>query len=275
MEKWQCRWSPTLGELEDTHQKVWGTRDYADNFIDNEKPAVFFGLYGLPDFYTLWRHKGIKEVLWAGSDILHFRDGYWLEDDGAIRLDPKALAYWLSRNCGHWVENEVERRALLDCGIFPRVCPSFLGDVKKFKVSYKPSKKPKLYTSVSGDNFQMYGWHKINEAAANYPNIEFHLYGSNNFRCEKENVFVHGRVPKEQMNEETSKMQGALRLTEFDGFSEILAKSILWGQWPISLIEYPYMLKVSELDKLKNKTKPNLEGREYYLKNINKYPWVL
>jgi hypothetical protein len=271
MQKWQCRWSPTLGELEDTHQKIWGTDDYTDD----ERPTVFFGLYGLPDFYTLWRHKGVKEVFWAGSDILHFRDGYWLEDNGVIKLDSKALACWLSRNCGHWVENEIERRALLECGIFPRVCPSFLGDIKKFKVSFKSSKKPKVYTSVSGDNFLMYGWNKINDLAVCNPEIEFHLYGSSNWKNDSKNVFIHGRVPKEQMNEETERMQGAIRMTEFDGFSEIIAKSILWGQWPISLIEYPYMLKVSELYQLKNITKPNLEGRNYYLRNLNKFPWVL
>ena len=76
-EKWQCRWSPTLGALEEGHQDIWGTDDYTDI----ERPTVFFGVYGLPDFYTLWRHKGKKAILWAGTDIQHFRKGYWLEDN--------------------------------------------------------------------------------------------------------------------------------------------------------------------------------------------------
>ena len=76
--KWQCKWSPTLGELEATHQEVWGTSDY----VSDETPTVFFGLYGLPDFYALWRHKGRKCILWTGSDIRHFRDGYWLDEKG-------------------------------------------------------------------------------------------------------------------------------------------------------------------------------------------------
>ena len=55
---------------------------------------------------------------------------------------------------------------------------------------------------------------------------------------------MHGRVAQEVMNEEIKEMQGALRLTEMDGFSEILAKSILWGQWPVSLIKYSHILNI-------------------------------
>ena len=89
-EEWACRWSPTLGALEDTHQNVWGTHDYFPDSLSH--PAVFFGLYGLPDFYVMWRHKGRKCILWAGTDIIHFRNGYWLDPEGTIRLSPSPLA---------------------------------------------------------------------------------------------------------------------------------------------------------------------------------------
>ena len=82
------------------------------------------------------------------------------------------------------------------------------------------------------------------------------------------NVFVHGKVPKEQMNEEIKHMQGGIRLLKHDGFSEIIAKSILWGQWPISAIPYSYTV-----DKPMTKSEPNIEGRNYYRKILNNYPW--
>ena len=44
------------------------------------------------------------------------------------------------------------------------------------------------------------------------------------------------------------------QIVEFEGFSEIIAKSILWGQKPISLIKYNY-------------------DRESLFKVLNKYPW--
>lgn len=266
---WQCRWSPTLGALEDTHQNIWGTCEYTNP----HRPTVFFGLYGLPDFWALWRHRGRRAILWAGTDILHFENGYWLDEVGSIKVSPKPLATWINKFCENWCENEVEWLKLKKLGIKAEICPSFLGDVKQFAVSFRPGNK--VYTSVSGDNFEQYGWHLIEDLAFNNPEVEFHLYGNiGPFVWGRwPNIFVHARVPKEQMNEEIKGMQGALRLTKFDGFSEILAKSVLMGQWPISLIKYPGMLSLDQLGEIVDKTEANLEGREHYLRTLNKYPW--
>jgi len=269
------RWSPTLGALEDTAENVWGTTEYEG---DRDEPTVFVGLYGLPDFYALWRHRGKKWIFWCGSDITHFINGYWLEEGGAIKVDPKPLAEWINKNCESWVENLVEYKALKGIGIESKICPSFLGDVNNFPSSYQWSDRPKLYTSVSGDDFELYGWNKISNLANQNENMEFHLYGNKknpNIPTIYHNVIVHGRVPKEQMNEEIKNMQGALRLVKFDGFSEIVAKSVLMGQWPVSLIPYPFMFPVEQIGLLKNQKYPNTEGRNHYLKTLNCFPWNL
>lgn len=267
MKKWQCRWAPSLGELESTHEEVWGTHPY----VNVDDPTVFFGLYGMKDFMTLNNHKGEKAILWAGSDIRHFINGYWLDEDGKVRIDNKSLAKWINDYCENYVENTVEYEVLKKCGIESKIIPSFLGDINKFDITFKPGNK--VYTSISGDNFELYGWDKIPKLAKENPDIEFHLYGSDIIRLNLPNIVNHGRVPKEQMNAEIKEMQGALRLTEFDGFSEIIVKSILMGQYPISLIEYPYLLKPTEIREILNKKEPNLKAREYYLSIINKYPW--
>jgi hypothetical protein len=137
---------------------------------------------------------------------------------------------------------------LKDIGIESKIVPSFLGDINKFDISFIKTDPVKLYTSVSGDDFDLYGWYDIQEIAEKNPDVEFHLYGNKrDFNISANNVFVHGRVSKEQMNEETKSMTGALRLTEFDGFSEILCKSILWGQYPVSRIKYPFMFGVDDI----------------------------
>lgn len=267
------RWAPSLGALEDIPEKIWGVKKY-DPEKHMHEPTVFCGLYGLPDFYALWRHKGKKYVWWTGTDITHFKKGYWLDDVGKIKMDYRALAEWINKNCECWVENEVESIALLSLGIYSQVCPSFMADLSKFNPSYKWSIRPKLYTSVSGDNFPLYGWHRIDALARDNPKVEFHLYGNRTpWKSRYKNVIVHGRVPKEQMNREIKKMQGGLRLTEFDGFSEIIAKSILWGQWPVSLISYPHTLDPQDIHHLTQMTEPNIDGRNYYKKILNKYPW--
>lgn len=272
MQKWQCRWSPTLGELEATHQEIWGTEDY----VDLQKPTVFFGCYGLPDFMAIRQHKGRKALLWCGTDIIHLTNGYWIDDVGIIKVDPKPFCEYLNQYVENWVENEVEYKALKKLGIRSKICPSFLGDVKKFEVSFKQGNK--LYTSVSGDDFERYGWYLIPKLAKENPNIEFHCYGNIEIPFSPEelnmpNLIIHGRVPKEQMNAEIKEMQGALRLIEMEGFSEIVAKSILMGQYPVSVIAYPGCIKVSEISRVVKISKPNLKGREWLLKNVNKYPW--
>jgi len=266
------RWSSTLGPLEDTAENIWGTTEYEG---DRDEPTVFVGLYGLPDFYSLWRHKGKKWIFWCGSDITHFKNGYWLEEGGNIKLNPRPLAAWINKNCESWVENEVEYKTLKELGIESKICPSFLGDVTKFEISYYGSERTKLYTSISGDEFELYGWDKIPNLAKENPNIEFHLYGASSYIAAMgfDNIFFHGRVPKEQMNEEIKYMQGSLRLTEFDGFSEIVAKSLLMGQWPVSLIEYPHTLKPENIELLKIAKEPNYKGREWLLSVVNQFPW--
>ena len=237
MREIKCRTAPSLGGgFAGTPEQVWGTPPYYPE-TDLKKPCVFFGLYGLPDFYALWRHKGKRWILWAGSDIRHFTHGYWLDDKGNVKIGVEPLARWINENCESWVENTVEYEALKKVGIESKICPSFLGDVN----DYQPQsieEKPRYYSSVSGNDFKLYGWDKINKIAEQNPEIEYHLYGGTIPWKASPNVIVKGRVPPEQMNEEIKSMTGAIRMTKFDGFSELIAKSILWGQKPISLIPY-------------------------------------
>jgi len=264
--------APSLGALEGTHQEAWGTKEY-ENTTD---PTVFFGVYGFPDFYSLWRHGGRKAILWAGSDITHFLNGYWLDDAGDNRIECKSLARWINDNCESFVENEVEYEALKSVGIESEIIPSFMGNVNDYDVSFEPSIRPKVYTSVSGNDFELYGWDKIPGLALKNKDIDFHLYGNTIpfLSTPINNIHEHRRVPKEQMNREIKEMQGALRLTEFDGFSEIIAKSLLWGQYPVSTIPYPYTINPDDINYLLDVEAPNTTGRDYYKTIINDYPWA-
>lgn len=279
--EFRLRVAPSIGELERSPYEAWGIKTY-DELNNKEKQLVAFGLYGLPDFYTLWRHQGKKYILWAGSDVIHFTNGYWLDFEGNIKLDPRPLAEWISRNCESWVENRVERVALAELGIESKVCPSFLGKVKDYEITFHYNDRPKVYLSANPGREREYGW-AIVEEIADKCDADFYLYGSPNWTSVHHNVFVRGRVPKEVMNEEIKTMQSGLRLNEqMDGFSEITAKSVLWGQYPIVWGHFRYPLLDSFVDKpslisaingLKYKKTPN-PARDYYIKNLNLYPWA-
>lgn len=298
-ETWAVRVAPSLGALEDTHQNVWGTVDYEPEKHLNTA-TCFFGLYGFPDFYALWKHKGPKHILWAGSDILNFRKGYWLDETGNINLGwmgdsaefPKPLAQFLGEKCENWVENEGEAWQLRDCGIsVTGIVPSFLGNIQKYPVSFRPGNK--VYLSASQGRQMEYGWGIVHQIACELPEIEFHLYGASCVFQPLKNVIYHGRVPKNKMNTEIRNMQCGLRLNKHDGFSEVTAKSVLWGQYPITYLYHPHIQNYPQQDDcgqpyctkslqglvrllrdIPKKKKPNLEARTYYRKHLNRYPWT-
>lgn len=280
MSEIKYRWAPSLGGgFSGTAKTAWGIDEWDGK---EECPVVFCGLYGLADFYALWRHKSKKYIWWCGSDVTHFVNGYWLDDNGDIRIDPTPLAQWIDKNCESWCENDVEKKALAEVGITAQVCPSFLGNVDDYDIEFVTNERPEVYMSVSSNNFQLYGW-DILEEIADKCDVDFHLYGNTEpWNTKHSNVFVHGRVPLEQMNAEIKKMQCGLRLcVEMDGFSEVTAKSVLWGQYPIvaESYGYPHLLSfrntndlVHKLNRLRYLTKPN-PARDIYKILVNSYPW--
>jgi hypothetical protein len=276
----QCRWAPSLGELEGTAEEVWGTSPYKNR----KDPTVFFGLYDLRDYLALNLHRGKRWILWAGSDIKNLQQGFLFNNGKLKKLSqlfsefPLNLAEWINKNAESWCENEVEREALAACGIVSQVCPSYMGQIPE--VSYDPpSRRADVYLSASPGRQEEYGWSTIDRIAPFVELTKFHLYGAP-WEQKAKNIVVHGRVPKEQMNEEIKHMHCGLRLNLFDGFSEITAKSVLMGQYPISRIEYPLIPSfkdeadlIARLLQLRKPNHPNLEAREYYIKAVNNFPW--
>lgn len=281
-----CRVAPSLGALEATHQEAWGTLEYDSRY--KNVPACFFGLYDLRDYLALFLHRGQKWVLWAGSDLRNLQSGF-VFNDGKLRLLSKLFRGWFHavvvavlKDADHYVENLDEYLKLKECtGIKAKIVPSFLGKLEDWPLCYKPNKRPQVYMSVSGDRRAEYGQFFLEDVAKVLPSLDFHFYGAGSKPSQHKNMYWHGRVPKAQFNAEIKKMQCGLRLNESDGFSEITAKSVLMGQWPITYLFNQKVHQYTDADELvsllralKNRKKPNTRGREYYLKALNNYPWV-
>ena len=308
-----CRYAPSLGGgFAGTPEEVWGTPSYVYSKHKNEA-TIFFGLYDLRDYIALWRHKGKAWVLWAGSDIRNLRSGFIFNDGKlnwlsvlfrGIGADFRA---WLIKNviskAENWVENEAEAWSLRDMGIkVDGINPSFLGNIKDYKMKFRPGNK--VWISASRGRELEYGWGILLNVAWALPELEFHFYGSDwpqvaekllgqgiSWKQYFPNVRIHGRMTKWKMNKQVSKMQCGLRLNKHDGFSEVTAKSVLWGQYPITYLYNPHvdqyagdnhgfidtsdsLIKLYKLLKqIPKKKKANLKGRNWHVKNLNKYPW--
>lgn len=158
------------------------------------------------------------------------------------------------------------------------VRPTFLSNPHEFKTSYKHSKVPHVYFHVNKNSELESGIRVIEKVARRVPEVMFHIYGKSVYRPVSRNIQAHGFISEEKFNEEIKNYQAGLRLHEFDGFSEVVGKSVLLGQYPISRIRYPHIDTYKDeeeliklLKDLKNKKKPNYKARDYYMKEFLKH----
>src|SRR3990167_5580020 len=172
---WQCCISPTLGDgFEGTPETAWGTTEYQYK----DRPTVFMGMYSYKDFLSVWTHQGQKAILWCGGDILRLtKTGYWLHDSPVMTLDSGRIAKWINENCENYCENIWEYDELQKIGIESKIVPSFLGKIEGYEIEFKYSERPKVFLSVSGNNFEQYGWDLI-ERIADKCEVDFFLFGN-------------------------------------------------------------------------------------------------
>lgn len=245
------------------------------------------GLYDLRDYIALARHQGKAWVLWCGSDLQNLINGFVFNDGKLKKLSllmrfkfvNKLLVAFLKRKAEHWVEDEDEYTKLKMLGIDSKICPSFMGDIEKFPVSYKQAVHPNVYISGHPGREDEYGFDFVEKLALRLPDFKFHLYGAA-WEPKAKNITSHGRVPKDEFNRQIKHMQCGLRLNMSDGFSEITAKCVLMGQYPITYLRYPMIDNFNtpyELEEklrwVKKMRKPYFAGREYYINALNDYPW--
>lgn len=247
--------------------ETWGLKQWQG--IDDTEEVLFFGMYSDNDYEVFRHYKGRRSVFWAGSDIIQM-----------LRSNERTRVMKLhSPETKHYTEMEQEGEELRSLGLDVTVSPSFLEDINNFPVCFKPSKHPQVYLSGHPNREEEYGFDLVKSIAPKLPEITFHFYGVEGKSYD--NIVYHGWVPDEQFNQEIRNYHCGLRCNLHDGCSEIVIKSILLGQYPIARLPYPSGVQqyeteaelVSLLSALKDKKSPS-EGRDYWLKVINDYPWM-
>lgn len=273
MKKYKLRVSSSIVNFRKKAEKTWELERHRFP-RDIFKPVVFFGLYHILDYARFMLHRGDRCVFWGGSDILNL-----------LRKKPWQIVIKLFK-AKHFVENEIEERELASIGIKAEVRPSFLEDINDFPISFKPAEKfSDVYLSARPDREKEYGVELVKSIAKKLPDIHFHIYGYDmplTFTgVIYDNIVYEGKVSPKKFNEDIKGYHCGLRPNFHNGFSEITAKSVLLGQYPITKIKYPmidnYETKeelIELLQNLKNKKGPNIKGREFWRKNVNNYPFL-
>ena len=232
--------------------------------------TVFFGCYHPIDYLKFIFHFGNKKVVWCGGDITNLNKSiFW-----------RKIIRWIPSS--HLCENYGEYKLLKKCGIKARVRPLFFDKPENFPVSFTPSENPHVFITAHSGREEEYGLGILYRISQFLPKVTFHIYGSErpgNLQLEdyQENIVFHGRVPTEQFDEEIKSYQSCLRLNSFDGFGESLAKSALMGQYPISVILYPFIsyakneeFIIKYLQELKDKKEPNYVASNYWHKKLKR-----
>lgn len=286
--KIKLRVSDSIEPFREKAKIIWGLESKKRG--EHDCDAVFFGLYHLGDWISLILNKGKRYVLWAGGDIENLKRGYAFSDGRKLWLSKLfSLVPWFIIfkifKAEHYCENGIEWRDLKRMGIKSKIVPSFLEDINNFKICFKSPEKFNVYLSARPGRKEEYGVHLVESIADQLPDIIFHMYGFGTIGelldMKPKNIIYHGIVSPEQFNKDIKNYHCGLRPNEHDGFSEITAKCILMGQYPITKIKYQkidnFQTKeelVALLKKLKEIKHPNIEGRDFYRKILNQYPWT-
>lgn len=280
------RTSASIISFKKKAEEIWGLKGW-EGIDDLDQELLFFGLFNDRDYAVFDNFKGKKSVFWAGSDILNALGDY--ERRRVIKNYPDTK---------HYCENEIEAEGLRSFGLDPIVVPSFLDNIDNYPITFKPSEKPHIFLCGHPEREGEYGFGIVKSIAEKVPFATFHLYGvednSSYFKAgniikdsngkaddELPNVIYHGKVPQEQFNKEIQGYHCGLRTNDHDGFSEVTAKSLLYGGYPITKIKYEGIWNynteaelVALIEKLRTMKEPNTEVRELYKSKLNKYPWL-
>lgn len=235
-------------KFENEERFKWFTKD----------PVVFFGLYHPLDYLKFLSVRGLRAVFWAGGDAVNLlKHPHWARLIGG-------------RSARHICETPPEQETLYKSGIWAEVRPVFFGDPNDFPVSFFPSNRPQVFLNSHPGREAEYGVDVVERIAPSVPDVTFHVYGGGQ-RVSPPNVVHHGMVSEEKFNEDIKNYHCGLRLNHIDGFSEVTAKSILMGQYPITRIPAPNIDSFSTeeelinlLKRLKYKKEPNYFARQFW-----------
>ena len=226
-------------------------------------PTLFFGCYHALDYLRIIFHRGPKVLFWCGSDIL--------------ALSPFRAKLLRTQTILHYVENDVEWLLLKQYGIKALIQPMFFGDAKEYHPTYTQRDRPHVFLSTHRGRGKEYGVARVLRIAPKVPDVTFHIYGAKFPKLKHpENVVFHGRVSEQKFDRDIEKYQAGLRLNRFDGFGEVIAKSILLGQHPITTIPYHGIDAIfsdrdliSKLKELSSKREPN-PYRQFWFELLSK-----
>lgn len=195
--------------------KFYGEKIPLDSYQSVDEPTLFLGLYFQEDYNAFVKHKGKRIVFWNGSDVLR------------LLANPEWIYIIQNSYAEHYCHNQQLKDELASIGIDSAIVPLFFGYKDDYKLYQFKKNKNQIFISAHPYREEEYGVPIILEIASELKNMDFHIFGitGNN----TDNVFYHGWINEEDMNNKIQTYNAVVRLNLHDGFSQVVIKSMLYG----------------------------------------------
>lgn len=209
-------------------------------FIPKEDEEVFFfGVYAFEDFSYLMELNCKVHLFWGGSDAP------WCI---AHKLMP---AIKEKTNIRHLSGSRTIQRELEKEGIDSVFTTTFARNLNS--IPYKKRKWNKgIHVLVYEPGGEIYCPREMVEVAEQLPEVTFHWVADkyDSFKGLPKNIINHGYLSKKPYLKLLNKCQIILRYTLHDGFSDTIIEGILSGAYAISNHDYPFVVRVKDVDSI-------------------------
>lgn len=197
-------------------------------------------------------------VHWIGSEVLDLKGSHSLPIHGSFSVSNELV-------------NELDSYNIHSSWL-PLFFPIELSNQIKYKVT--ASSHGVLFYMVKNQE-EFYGLKYLLLLANNFKNVPFYLIGSSNMLFNNENIINMGYLNEQSLGNLFSRITLYVRITEHDGLSQLMLRSLLLGKEVITNTEHPFVnyfnpLSSNEKDLIQmmsqildNKPKLNKGGIDY------------
>lgn len=198
----QLKTSSTISFFHETFKSKYNFEEY----LDLNKPTIFFGLYSNSDRQSIIAHRGIKIVWFAGADATMFTDPSFLEGAIVIAESP-------------WIKKDLDK-----FGVKYEQVSLFMDDIYNW------------HSEPLGDSLYWYGAHNSKYGKKYLADVQRALPDLNIITNDQKTV------PRDQMSEVYKQCFACVRPVEHDGMSQTVAEAALMGRMSIWNMDTPFSL---------------------------------
>jgi hypothetical protein len=183
--------------------------------------------YFKPDsiYYLIARLLRKKIIVhWIGSEILDLKKShYW----------PVHVGFSVTRKLLHELDLH---------SINSNYLPLFfsIGSAKEYNKQVYPNSHGVLFYLVAGKE-QFYGLEYLMLLADAFGETPFYVIGSSKISFQNDNIYSVGYLDEDSLNELFRKITIYVRITQHDGLSQLILKSLSLGRVVVSNTQYPFV----------------------------------